>query len=148
MTKLFAIGFLLSFMVGCSTVTPDYVEDKKASADSSVPEGIGAHKGWFLFSTRDEKGEVNGGVITSQAKERYNNLIKSYRLRFFDVYKVEINENDGVQPYPIGESEHSRSETWFIDAQHLEYYARLSTWAKNGTVDDSVWRKLKDKLTP
>ena len=138
---LFAIALVLN-LTGCGTVTPTPVMDNESSIDSTIPQEYDPDAGWLLDFKKDEKGRVLAAVITNGARDRYNALISDYREQFRERYKVSLVLNAGILPFV----DQYGNELWLIDAEHLEYFARLSGWAKDRLPADSVWMKLKGKL--
>ena len=90
--KLFASFFLSSLLLtSCATITPDKVDDKTASFDSTTPVNYDNLNSGVLGFTED-----GSGIITSFGVERYNNLIEQYKIRFKEYKGVELHKNDSI----------------------------------------------------
>ena len=75
--KKFASILVLNFLfIGCATITPNKIQDFTASYDSSTPSQYNQDNGGVIAILE------NGAVITSSAKDRYNNLIQMYKVKF------------------------------------------------------------------
>ena len=136
--KNFAVFFLSSFfLVSCATVTPDKVRDNSASFDSSTPQGYDPQNSGVIGFSPDGK-----GILTSNGVERYNNLIKDYKIRFKVEKGVDLKENDGITEY-IDKSKNVLSK---IDPQHFVYYGVLNSWRKDGVETDTFWDKAKNLI--
>lgn len=134
--RLFASFFLSSLLlVGCATVTPDKVKDNTASYDSSTPVNYDNLNSGIIGFTAD-----GSGILTPFGVQRYNNLIKDYRIRFKVNKGVELKENDGISEY-VDKNKNVLSK---IDAQHFVYFGILNSWRKDGVEPDSLWDKAKD----
>jgi hypothetical protein len=95
---------------GCaSTVIPRTVTDSAPSWD-----GTNQNSGLVGFSPD------GGGIITSNARERYNGLVVIYGARFVPALKADA----GLWQMPDG--------TWHIDQQHLACFAKMNRWRKEG----------------
>jgi len=64
------------FLVSCATVTPNKIEDDKSSYDATTPKQYDKDNGGLISFIGDD------ALITRQARERYNNLITMYRVKF------------------------------------------------------------------
>lgn len=134
--KLFA-SFCLSslLLVGCATVTPDKVKDETASYDSSTPVSYENYNSGIIEFTED-----GSGILTSFGVQRYNNLIKDYRIRMKANKGVELQENAGITEY-VDKHKNVLSK---IDPQHFVYYGIMNSWRKDGVEPDSLWDRAKD----
>lgn len=130
-------------LAGCSTITPDSVKATSEGYDASTPSQYPNNSSGFLKFMDDGKGNTTGALITTNALRRYNNLIRDYRLQYRAEKKQEIRELDGVTPT---RDEHG-NDVYFMDDQRLQVFFLLSRWSKDQKPADSVWQKLKDKLT-
>ena len=129
--------------MGCAgTVTPNVVMDKEASYDTSTPSQYPQNSNGFLKFVKTERGDVVGGLITDNAKRRFNMLVRDYHIQFKEAYKVELKENDGIRSF----MDEYKNMVWIMDAESLEYFARLSQWSRDARDPDSIWMKLKDKI--
>lgn len=134
--KLFAVFCLSSILfTGCSTVTPDKVTDNTASFDATTPANYDNLNSGIIGFTDD-----GSGIITSFGVERYNNLIKLYKIRFKTFKGVDLKENDGVSNYVDKQG----NVLFKIDSQHFVYFGILNSWRKDGVVPDSIWDKAKE----
>lgn len=133
--KSFAIFCLSSILlVSCATVTPDKAVDNTASFDSTTPQGYDPQNSGVIGFTQDGK-----GILTSNGVERYNNLIKDYKLQFRAAKGVDIKENDGITPF----SDKNGNLLFYIDSQHLIYFGILNGWRRDGKEVDNLWDKAK-----
>ena len=142
MRKLFAIALVIS-MAGCAgTVTPKAVMDKQPSFDSSTPSQYPQDSNGFLKFIKGTTGNTLGGLITENAKRRFNMLVREYRIQFKEAYQVDLEQDMGTRTYMDGYG----NMVWFMSAESLEYFARLSQWSRDVRDPDSIWMKLKDKV--
>lgn len=136
--KLFVNCFLSSILlVGCATVTPDKVKDDTPSYDSSTPINYDNLNSGIIGFTED-----GSGILTTFGVQRYNNLIKDYKIRFKVEKGVDLKENDGITEY-IDKSKNVLSK---IDPQHFVYYGVLNSWRKDGVETDTFWDKAKNLI--
>jgi len=134
--KKFVSYFLSSLLLAsCTTITPDKVIDNTASFDSTTPTNYDNYNSGIIGFTED-----GSGIITSFGVERYNNLIKQYKIRFKAFKGVELKENDGILNYV---DKHG-NVLFKIDAQHFIYFGVLNSWRKDGVEPDSLWDKAKE----
>jgi hypothetical protein len=124
------------FLVGCATITPDKIQDNTASYDASTPSNYNKDNGG-LVALLD-----NGAVITPQAKERYNNLIKMYKVKFKKEKAIELVENAGIQPY----KDRYGNDLFLIDNEHLVYFGVMNSWLKEKVPADNIIDKTIDKI--
>ena len=138
MLKKFAICLVSSFLVaGCSTVTPDKIQDEVASYDASTPTGYDVQNSGFIGFTDDGK-----GLVTAFGVVRYNTLVKAYRIKFKTYKGVDLEENSGITEF----SDKLGNKLYIMDQQHLVYYAILNSWRKEGKAPDSIVDKVIDKV--
>lgn len=134
--KSFAAFCLSSLLlVSCATVTPDKVVDKTASFDSTTPQGYDQMNSGVIGFTADGR-----GILTQNGVERYNNLIKDYKIQFRFYKGVEIKENDGISEA----LDKNGNLLYNINKQHLVYFGVLNSWRKDGREPDSFWDKAKN----
>lgn len=119
-------------VTGC-TIFPDTVDDDSASYDASTPSQYDNKSGGFLFFTDD-----GNGVITDNARKRYNKLIDDYKNQFEEEKGVELEEDDGIKKH----TDQYGNKVWEIDKQHLTYFALLNQWRKSKRKTDSIWSSL------
>jgi hypothetical protein len=124
------------FLVGCATITPDKIQDNTASYDASTPSNYNKDNGG-LVALLD-----NGAVITNQAKERYNNLIQMYKIKFKKEKAIELVENAGIQPY----KDRYGNDLFLIDNEHLVYFGVMNSWLKEKVPADNIIDKTIDKI--
>ena len=135
--KNFASILVLNFfLVGCATITPDKIQDTTASYDSSTPTNYSKDNGG-LIALLD-----NGAVITASAKDRYNNLIKMYKIKFKKEKAIELVENDGITPY----KDRYGNNLFLIDNEHLVYFGVMNSWLKEKVPADNIIDKTIDKI--
>ncbi len=92
-----------------STVTPRIVSNSFASWD-----GTNQNSGFIGYQPR------GSGEITSHARDRYNELIAIFGSRFLPPLKPDA----GLTA--------TGTNTFLIDAQHLDYFATMNRWHKQG----------------
>ena len=107
---LYLILLVLSLVfVSCSsTVIPHQTNSSEISWDSNEQNG-----GFVGF---DKQGY---GIITPNARARYNLLINKYSTNFIPSLKID----DGIFLTP--------TNNFRIDAQHLSYFSTMNRWRKN-----------------
>lgn len=134
--KLF-VSFCLSSLLfaGCATVTPDKVKDNTASYDATTPVNYDNLNSGIIGFTED-----GSGILTTFGVQRYNSLIKDYKIRFRVTKGVDLKENDGISEY-VDKYKNVLSK---IDSQHFVYYGILNSWRKDGVEPDSLWDKARD----
>ncbi len=136
MKKFVSILVLNFLIVGCATITPDKIQDNTASYDASTPSNYNKDNGG-LVALLD-----NGAVITPQARERYNNLIKMYRVKFKKEKAIELVENAGIQPY----KDRYGNDLFLINNEHLVYFGVMNSWLKEKVPADNIIDKTIDKI--
>lgn len=136
MKKFVSILALNFFLVGCTTITPDKIQDSTASYDASTPSNYNKDNGGLVALLE------NGAVITPQAKERYNNLIKMYKVKFKKEKAIELIENAGIQSY----KDRYGNDLFLIDNEHLVYFGVMNSWLKEKVPADNLIDKTIDKI--
>ena len=136
MNKFASILVLNFFLIGCATITPDKIQDRAVSYDASTPNNYNKDNGG-LIAILD-----NGAVITFQAKERYNNLIQMYKIKFKKEKAIELVENAGIQPY----KDRYGNDLFLIDNEHLVYFGVMNSWLKEKVLADNIIDKTIDKI--
>lgn len=136
MNKFASILVLNFFLVGCATITPDKIEDSTASYDASTPSNYNKDNGG-LVALLD-----NGAVITASAKDRYNNLIKMYKIKFKKEKAIELVEDAGIKPY----KDRYGNDLFLIDNEHLVYFGVMNSWLKEKVPADNIIDKTIDKI--
>ena len=136
MKKLASILALNFLFVGCVTVTPNKIQDDKSSYDATTPKQYDKDNGGLISFIGDD------ALITRQARERYNNLIKMYRIKFKKEKAIDLNEDSGVKPY----KDNFGNELFLIDSEHLVYFGVLNSWLKEKVAQDNIIDKTLDKI--
>ena len=136
MKKLASILALNFLFVGCVTVTPNKIQDDKSSYDATTPKQYDKDNGGLISFIGDD------ALITRQARERYNNLIKMYRIKFKKEKAIDLNEDSGVKPY----KDNFGNELFLIDSEHLVYFGVLNSWLKEKVSQDNIIDKTLDKI--
>ena len=136
MNKLASILALNFIFIGCATVTPNKIQDDKSSYDATTPKQYDKDNGGLISFVGDD------ALITRQARERYNNLIKMYRIKFKKEKAIDLVEDSGVKPY----KDNFANELYLIDSEHLVYFGVMNTWLKEKVPQDSVIDKTIDRI--
>ena len=136
MKKLASILALNFLFIGCATVTPDKIQDDKSSYDATTPKQYDKDNGGLISFLGDD------ALITCQARTRYNNLIKMYRIKFKKEKAIDLNEDSGVKPY----KDNFGNELFLIDSEHLVYFGVLNSWLKEKVSQDNIIDKTLDKI--
>ena len=136
MKKLASILALNFLFIGCATVTPNKIQDDKSSYDATTPKQYDRDNGGLISFVGDD------ALITRQARERYNNLIKMYRIKFKKEKAIELNEDSGIKPY----KDNFGNELFLIDSEHLVYFGVLNSWLKEKVSQDNIIDKTIDKI--
>jgi hypothetical protein len=131
--SVLALNFLL---IGCATVTPNKIEDDKSSYDASTPKQYQKDNGGLISFIRDD------ALITPQARERYNNLIEIYKIKFKKEKAIELKVDSGIKPY----KDNFGNELYIIDNEHLVYFGVLNSWLKEKVPQDNLIDKTIDKI--
>lgn len=114
--NIFIVLITIFIFTGCSTtVIPKPVITNAISWDNGEQNG-----GFVGFISI---GKNTYGVITSNARDRYNSLITIYSTNFIPPLIIDA----GITPG-------STTNTFIIDAQHLSYFATMNRWRKNKIV--------------
>ena len=136
MKKFVSVLALNFFLIGCATVTPNKIEDDKSSYDATTPKQYDKDNGGLISFVGDD------AVITSQARERYNNLIGMYKIKFKKEKAIELKEDSGIKPY----KDSFGNELYIIDSEHLVYFGVLNSWLKEKVPADNIIDKTIDKI--
>ena len=136
MKKLASILALNFLFIGCATVTPNKIQDDKSSYDATTPKQYDKDNGGLISFIGDD------ALITRQARERYNNLIKMYRIKFKKEKAIDLVEDSGVKPY----KDNFGNELFLIDSEHLVYFGVLNSWLKEKVPQDNILDKTIDKI--
>ena len=136
MKKLASILALNFLFVGCATVTPNKIQDDKSSYDATTPKQYDKDNGGLISFVSDD------ALITRQARERYNNLIKMYRIKFKKEKVIDLVEDSGIKPY----KDTFGNELFLIDSEHLVYFGVLNSWLKEKVPQDNILDKTIDKI--
>jgi hypothetical protein len=133
LASILALNFLF---IGCATVTPNKIQDDKSSYDATTPKQYDKDNGGLISFLGDD------ALITYQARTRYNNLIKMYRIKFKKEKAIDLNEDSGVKPY----KDNFGNELFLIDSEHLVYFGVLNSWLKEKVPQDNIIDKTIDKI--
>ena len=136
MNKLASILVLNFFLVGCATVTPNKIQDDKSSYDATTPKQYDKDNGGLISFIGDNT------LITRQARERYNNLIKMYRIKFKKEKAIDLTEDAGITPY----KDNFGNELFLISSEHLVYFGVMNSWLKEKVPADNILDKTIDKI--
>ena len=136
MKKFVSVLVLNCLLVSCATVTPNKIEDDKSSYDATTPKQYDKDNGGLISFVGDD------ALITSQARERYNNLISMYRIKFKKEKAIELKEDSGIKPY----KDNFNNELFLIDSEHLVYFGVLNSWLKEKVAQDNIIDKTIDKI--
>jgi len=133
LASILALNFLF---IGCATVTPNKIQDDKSSYDATTPKQYDRDNGGLISFVGDD------ALITSQARERYNNLIGMYKIKFKKEKAIDLVEDSGVKPY----KDNFGNELFLIDSEHLVYFGVLNSWLKEKVSQDNILDKTIDKI--
>jgi len=136
LNKLASILVLNFFLVGCATVTPNKIQDDKSSYDATTPKQYDKDNGGLISFVGDD------ALITRQARERYNNLIKMYRIKFKKEKAIDLTEDAGIKPY----KDNFGNELFLISSEHLVYFGVMNSWLKEKVPQDNIIDKTIDKI--
>ena len=136
MKKLASILALNFLLVGCVTVTPNKIQDDKSSYDATTPKQYDKDNGGLISFIGDD------ALITRQARERYNNLIKMYRIKFKKEKAIDLTEDAGITPY----KDNFGNELFLISSEHLVYFGVMNSWLKEKVPQDNIIDKTIDKI--
>jgi hypothetical protein len=135
--KKFASVLVLNILlIGCATITPNKIEDDKSSYDASTPKQYQKDNGGLISFVGDD------ALITSQARERYNNLISMYKIKFKKEKAIELKTDSGIKPY----KDSFGNELFLINSEHLVYFGVLNSWLKEKVPQDNILDKTIDKI--
>ena len=133
LASILALNFLF---IGCTTVTPNKIQDDKSSYDATTPKQYDKDNGGLISFLGDD------ALITRQARERYNNLIKMYRIKFKKEKAIDLVEDSGIKAY----KDTFGNELFLIDSEHLVYFGVLNSWLKEKVAQDNILDKTIDKI--
>ena len=136
MNKLASILVLNFILVRCATVTPNKIQDDKSSYDATTPKQYDKDNGGLISFIGDD------ALITSQARARYNNLIKMYRIKFKKEKAIDLTEDAGITPY----KDNFGNELFLISSEHLVYFGVMNSWLKEKVPQDNIIDKTIDKI--
>ena len=135
--KKFVSALVLNLiLIGCATVTPNKIEDDKSSYDATTPKQYQKDNGGLISFIGDD------ALITSQARERYNNLISMYKIKFKKEKAIELKTDSGIKPYKDTFS----NQLYIIDSEHLVYFGVMNSWLKEKVPQDNIIDKTIDKI--
>lgn len=133
---------LIFILSACGTITPNHVDDLKPMLDESVPKQYDAKKGWLIYTMKDATGKLMGGIITPNARLRYNSLIRDYRLQYKEAHHEPLAEDQGVSSWV----DKYGNQLYMIQGHSLEIFGLLSQMEKDQVAPDSAWSKFKDAI--
>ena len=136
MKKFASVLVLNLFLVSCATVTPNKIEDDKSSYDASTPKQYQKDNGGLISFIGED------ALITPQARERYNNLIEMYKIKFKKEKAIELKTDSGIKLY----KDSFGNELYIIDSEHLVYFGVLNSWLKEKVLADTIIDKTIDKI--
>ena len=136
MKKFVSVLVLNFLLIGCATVTPNKIEDDKSSYDATTPKQYDRDNGGLISFIGDD------ALITKQARERYNNLIEMYKIKFKKEKAIDLKEDSGIKPY----KDSFGNELFLIDSEHLVYFGVLNSWLKEKVPQDNIIDKVIDKV--
>ena len=136
MKKFASVLVLNILLVGCATVTPNKIQDDKSSYDATTPKQYDKDNGGLISFVGDD------ALITRQARERYNNLIKMYRIKFKKEKAIDLTEDAGITPY----KDNFNNELFLISSEHLVYFGVMNSWLKEKVPQDNILDKTIDKI--
>jgi len=135
--KKFASVLVLNLLlIGCATVTPNKIEDDKSSYDATTPKQYDKDNGGLISFIGDS------ALITSQARDRYNNLIGMYKVKFKKEKAIELKIDSGIKSY----KDSFNNDLYLIDSEHLVYFGVLNSWLKEKVPQDNIIDKVIDKV--
>jgi hypothetical protein len=134
--KFVTVLVLNCFLVSCATVTPNKIEDDKSSYDATTPKQYQKDNGGLISFIGGD------ALITPQARERYNNLIAMYKIKFKKEKAIELKADSGIKPY----KDNFNNELYIIDSEHLVYFGVLNSWLKEKVPQDNIVDKVIDKV--
>ena len=117
-------------------MTPNKIQDDKSSYDATTPKQYDKDNGGLISFIGED------ALITHQARERYNNLIKMYRIKFKKEKAIDLVEDSGVKAY----KDTFGNELFLIDSEHLVYFGVLNSWLKEKVSQDNLIDKTIDKI--
>ena len=117
-------------------MTPNKIQDDKSSYDATTPKQYDKDNGGLISFVGDD------ALITLQARERYNNLIKMYRIKFKKEKAIDLTEDAGITSY----KDNFGNELFLISSEHLVYFGVMNSWLKEKVSQDSVIDKTIDRI--
>ena len=136
MKKFASVLVLNIFLIGCATITPNKIEDNKSSYDATTPKQYQKDNGGLISFVEDD------ALITPQARERYNNLIGMYKIKFKKEKAIDLTEDAGITPY----KDNFGNELFLISSEHLVYFGVMNSWLKEKVPQDNILDKTIDKI--
>ena len=136
MKKFVSVLVLNLLLIGCATVTPNKIQDDKSSYDATTPKQYDTDNGGLISFVGDD------ALITKQARDRYNNLVEMYKIKFKKEKAIELKTDSGIKPY----KDNFNNELYLIDSEHLVYFGVLNSWLKEKVPQDNIIDKTIDKI--
>jgi hypothetical protein len=134
--KFVSVLVLNLLLVSCATLTPNKIEDDKSSYDATTPKQYDKDNGGLISFIGDD------ALITNQARERYNNLITMYRIKFKKEKAIDLKQDSGIKAY----KDNFGNDLYLIDSEHLVYFGVLNSWLKEKIPQDNILDKTIDKI--
>jgi len=134
--KFVSVLVLNVLLIGCATVTPNKIQDDKSSYDATTPKQYQKDNGGLISFVGDD------ALITRQARERYNNLIGMYKIKFKKEKAIELKTDSGIKPY----KDSFGNELFLINSEHLVYFGVMNSWLKEKVPQDNILDKTIDKI--
>lgn len=123
--KTFASLCLISAcLIGCTISPKRLLYSKVPSYDSSTPAQYDSRNSGFICF--DEKS--GNGIITTFARNKYNNLIVKYKVKLLEEKAVTLQADAGLTEFEDGFG----NKLFNIDKQHLHYFVLMTSWQKSG----------------
>lgn len=136
MKKKFPIYYLsfvfliMGFFIyqGC-TIKPNIVKDNVSAFDNSTPKEYKKNNpnGGFLGFNTEGK-----GILTQNARAKYNNLIEMYKNSFFKEKAVKLEKDYGIEPF----TDNFGNNLYLINEESLTYFIILNQWLKSNKPRD------------
>ena len=136
MKKFASVLALNLLLIGCATVTPNKIEDDKSSYDATTPKQYDKDNGGLISFIGDS------ALITPQARERYNNLISMYKVKFKKEKAIELKIDSGIKSY----KDSFGNKLFLIDSEYLVYFGVMNSWLKEKVPQDNIIDKVIDKV--
>lgn len=136
---------------GCwLTVAPAPIKDLVHSHDSSTPaqykeittvvvqkqkepvKVVEGNSGFLGFN------DAGNGLITANARDKYNNLIELYAIKYKTDHAKVLVKDSGITPF----IDKYGNQIYIIDKEHLVAFTTMNRWRKAQVPPDSFFSKL------